>query len=83
MANHKSAIKRYRQSKKRNARNSAQKSEISTYIKRVLAAGKDDANALFKTLQSKLDKAGRKGLIKRKKVARTLSKLSKAVSAKA
>ena len=82
MANHKSAIKRHRQSVKRNARNRADKSEIWTLTKKLLAAPKEEASKLFVTLQGKLDRAGRKHLLKRNKVSRMVARLQKAVLAK-
>lgn len=82
MANHKSAIKRYRQSLKRNTRNRQVKSEIYTFTKKVLNASKDEAENLFKQLQSRMDKAARKGVINRKKVARNLGKIARSISAK-
>lgn len=82
MANHKSAIKRHRQNLKRNKRNRSQKSEISTLTKRLLNAGKEDAVALFKALQSKIDKASRKNLFHPKTAAKKVGKLQKLMLSK-
>jgi len=80
MATHKSAIKRHRQSEKRNERNRSAKSELTTLTKKVLAATKDEAQKLLTFLQSKLDRAGRKGLMHRKTASRKVARLTKAVA---
>lgn len=80
MATHKSAIKRYRQSEKRNERNRSAKSEITTLTKKVLAATQEEAQKLLTFLQSKLDRAGRKGLVHRKTASRKVGRLTKAVA---
>lgn len=77
MANHKSALKRHRQSVKRNTRNKAMKSEILTLTNKLLKASKEEAAELFKKVQGKLDKAKRKGLLKSNTVARKVSRLQK------
>ena len=82
MANHKSAIKRHRQSLKRRARNRSTKREVLTLTKRLLEASKEEAPKLFKTLQSKLEKAGRRHVLNRKKVSRLVSKANKVVASK-
>ena len=67
MATHKSAIKRYRQSLKRNARNRAVKAEIATLTKKLSSAPAAEKAALVKKVQSKLAKASQAGLMHKKK----------------
>ncbi|GFM33976.1 30S ribosomal protein S20 [Desulfovibrio subterraneus] len=84
MANHKSAIKRHRQSLKRAARNRAMKTRVRNTVKAVRAAvqlkDKDQAMALLGTASSILDKAATKGVIHWKNASRNISRLSKAIS---
>lgn len=82
MANHKSAIKRNRQSIKRNVRNRAKKSEIFTLTKKVLSAPKEEAQEILKALQSKIDKASKTNTLHWKTAARKISKAYKALAAK-
>jgi len=82
MANHPSALKRNRQSLKRRSRNRSRKSEIATLIKSVLSAPKAEAENLIKDIQSKIDKAARKGTLHWKTAARKVASLAKAVTAK-
>ena len=81
MANHKSAIKRHKQSVKRAARNRT----VKTVVKSVRAAIKADdqaaATQLLSTATSSLDKAATKGVIHWKKAARKISRLAKALNA--
>ncbi len=85
MANHKSAVKRHKQSLKRAARNRAMKTRIRTVVKSVRAALRDKdqnkAAELLVTAVSTLDKAACKGVVHWKKAARKISRLSKAVNA--
>jgi small subunit ribosomal protein S20 len=84
VANHKSAIKRHRQSLKRAARNRAMKTRVRNTVKAVRAAvqlkDKDQAMALLGTASSILDKAATKGVIHWKNASRNISRLSKAIS---
>jgi small subunit ribosomal protein S20 len=82
MANHKSAIKRHRQSIKRNARNNSFRAELWTLTKKFVAAPKKEALEIFKALQAKIDQAGRKGLMQRNKAARKVSRMQKQLMAK-
>ncbi len=84
MANHKSAIKRHKQSLARAARNRAARSRVKNSVKAVRAAiqAKDTeaaGQALVKAT-SVLDKAATKGSIHWKQAARKISRLSKAVN---
>lgn len=85
MANHKSAIKRHKQSIKRAARNRTVKTRIKNVVKTVRAAiksdDKDTATQLLTTATSALDKAAGKGVIHWKKAARKISRLTKALNA--
>ncbi len=85
MANHKSAIKRHKQSVKRNARNRAARTRVKNVVKEVRAAiQNNDKEAAQKALTyatSTLDKVASKGVIHWKKVARKVSRLAKAVNA--
>ncbi len=85
MANHKSAVKRHKQSVKRAARNRTVKTRIKNVVKSVRAAIKSDdrenAAQLLSTATSVLDKAASKGVIHWKKAARKISRLSKALNA--
>jgi len=84
VANHKSAIKRHRQSLKRATRNRAMKTRVRNTVKAVRTAilqkDKDQAQVLLGTANSVLDKAAGKGVIHWRKAARSISRLSKAVA---
>ncbi len=85
MANHKSALKRHRQSLKKRARNVAVKSSLKTTIKKVREAitQKEAAKAqelLVQTTKA-LDKAASKGVIHKNNAARRISRLSHSVNA--
>lgn len=80
----KSGIKRNRQNEKKRARNTDVKSEIKTQLKKFEAAvdSKDPETArqALKETESKLRKAGSKGVIHKKTASRKVSRLSKMVS---
>lgn len=82
MATHKSALKRARQSVKRQTRNKTRKSSVAALVKKVLAAPKDEAVKLLSQLQKTIDKASRKGTLHWKTAARKVSRIAKAVSSK-
>ncbi len=85
LANSKSAEKRARQATARRARNVAQRSEVRTSIKQVVAAvrsgDKDTAAAALKQATPVIDAMARKGIIHRNKAARHKSRLAKQVKA--
>ncbi|MFV9511002.1 30S ribosomal protein S20 [Tepidibacillus sp. LV47] len=85
MANIKSAIKRVKTSRKRNERNTAQKSALKTAIKHFeIAIQNNDVEAAktaFLNATKKLDKAVTKGLIHKNKAARKKSRLAKKLNA--
>ncbi|MDR1041548.1 MAG: 30S ribosomal protein S20 [Deltaproteobacteria bacterium] len=82
MANHKSAIKRNRQSLVRKARNSVNKTKVSTAFKKVRAAIADspqDAAELLKKAVAAISKAASKGTFHKRTAARRVSRLSRQV----
>lgn len=85
MANHKSAIKRHKQSVKRALAIVPSRPCIKNVVKSVRAAIKADdqaaATQLLSTATSSLDKAATKGVIHWKKAARKISRLAKALNA--
>jgi len=80
MANISSAKKSIRQDKKRRPHNVAMSSELKTLTKKLntfISAGKsDEASNALSVLMSKLDKAAKKGFIKRQNADRKKSRLS-------
>ena len=84
MANHKSAIKRHKQSLNRAARNRAARTRVKKAIKDVRAAiqGKDKslADTSLTVATSVLAKAAGKGALHWKKAARKISRLARAVN---
>lgn len=84
MANHKSAIKRHRQSLKRAARNRAMKTRVRNVVKDVRTAVLEEdltkAQEALRVANGILDKAAGKGVIHWKTAGRKISRLSKAVA---
>jgi len=84
VANHKSAEKRHRQSKIRNARNTHIRSTMRSYVKKVRVAIADGDLDAAKTLLEKavpyIDKAATKGVIHKATASRKISRLTKLVS---
>lgn len=85
MANHKSAEKRIRQTERRTAVNSARKSRIRTFIKKVeraIAGGdKTVAAEAFKAAQPEMMRGVTKGVMHANTVSRKLSRLSARIKA--
>ena len=85
MANHKSALKRHRQSLKKATKNRTVKTRVKNVIKAVRLAiqGSDKEQALvaLNNARTVLDKAGSKKILHWKNVARKVSRLNKAVMA--
>lgn len=81
MANHKSAIKRHRQSLKRRDSNRAARAEVRTALKKaatVSASGKrDEAVKATQQAESLMAKAVKKGRFHKKTLARKVSRLAK------
>lgn len=84
MANHKSALKRVRQTKTRTERNRERKNTIKTLRKETLAAVEaGDTKAAAESLSkfsSAVDKAAKKGMIHKNKAANLKSGAAKAVA---
>ena len=84
MANHKSAEKRHRQSKIRNARNTHIRSTMRSYVKKLrLAIAEGDvetAKILLEKTVPYIDKAATKGVIHKATASRKIGRLSKLVS---
>ena len=86
MAKSKSVLKRERQNETRRLKNKSTKSEIKTYMKKVIAhleAGEiDNAKKAFGVLTSKLDKAAKKNILHKNNVANKKSKSAKRIAVK-
>ncbi|MDD3313092.1 30S ribosomal protein S20 [Pseudodesulfovibrio sp.] len=84
MANHKSALKRHRQSLKRRARNRISKTRIKNTVKavRVAIEEKDATKAMeaLKAATSVLDKAARKQVIHARQAQRRVARLQAAIN---
>lgn len=84
LANHKSALKRHRQSQKRAARNRSARTRIKNVVKSVRVAVQNNdteaANTAFVSAQSVLGKYAGK-TVHWKNAARKVSRLAKAVNA--
>ena len=84
MANHKSAIKRHKQSEKRRARNVMAKTAIRSAIKKVresvTAGNAKEAQTSLKTAVKLLDSASSKSVLHKNNSARKISRLTKAVN---
>ncbi len=80
MANHKSALKRVRQTAKRRARNRYQISTVRSMIKQLRATDdKAAAQTLLNDTKAHLDRLARKGVIHANKAANYKSQLEKHV----
>ena len=80
MANSAQAKKRARQAEKNRIRNAGQRSNLRTFIKKVLAAvnagDKESAKTAYQTAVPVIDSAVNKGLIHKNKAARGKSRLN-------
>ena len=85
MANSAQAKKRARQAEKSRVRNAGQRSNLRTFIKKVIAAvnagDKEKAQAAYQTAVPVIDSAVNKGLIHKNKAARSKSRLNAKVKA--
>lgn len=85
MANTAQAKKRVRQAEKSRTANTAYRSMMRTYVKKVLKAilanDKAGAQAALQSAQAMLDKSVNKGLIHKNKAARSVSRLSARIKA--
>lgn len=80
MANSAQARKRARQAEKHRVRNAGQRSNLRTYIKKIIAAvndgNADQAKAAYQAAVPVIDSAANKGLIHKNKAARSKSRLN-------
>jgi small subunit ribosomal protein S20 len=85
LANHKSAIKRARQSEERRVRNRSRKTRMKTAIKKleeaITSRSSEVALEKLKEAISIIDKTASKGVIHRNMASRKISRLSKKVNA--
>ena len=81
MANHKSSIKRIRQTKTRDERNRYYAKTMRNAVRNLRKMeNKEEAAEAYKKVSSMLDKLGRKGTISKNKAANLKSKLAKHVN---
>ncbi len=84
MANHKSALKRARQSETKRLNNKATKTRVKNVVKNIRTAAADDANNqnvnMLNEAKSTIDKAAKKGVIHKRTAGRKISRLSKLVN---
>ena len=85
MANHKSSIKRIRQTIKKTERNRFYRTRLKNIVKDVTTAveagNKEEATAAFKSANQQIHKFVSKGILKKETAARKVSRLNKAVNA--
>ncbi|MDR2781814.1 MAG: 30S ribosomal protein S20 [Holosporaceae bacterium] len=78
MANHKSALKRIKQSEKRTVLNKGRLSRIKTFIKKFISSlGSGEAASTFSNAQSEIRKGVTKGALHKNTANRKISRLSK------
>lgn len=84
MANHKSEIKRATQNEARRLRNKTVKTRVKSVVKDVREAidGKsaEEAMKIFDTAKSTIQKAAKKGVIKKETASRKISRLAKQIN---
>ena len=87
MANHASALKRYRQSLKKRAQNQTNRHKLKTQMKKLkvaIASGKkDEAAKALKAAAPVLARNAQKGVLHKKTASRKVSRLSARVKAMA
>jgi len=87
LANHKSALKRAKQSETKRLRNKAVKTRVKHLVKMVHQATDGDSPiadlAQLNTTYSAIDKAAQKGVIHKKTASRKISRLAKRVNTSA
>ncbi len=85
MANHKSALKRIRQTETRTERNRFYRTRLKNIVKAVRTAidagNKEEAQAAFKIANQQIHKFVSKGLLKKETASRKVSRLHQAVNA--
>jgi len=84
LAHHKSALKRIKQNKVRNARNKHVRSTLKTYVKRVREAVENNDIAAAKEALAAaipvIDKSATKGVIHKSNASRSVSRLTRLVN---
>jgi small subunit ribosomal protein S20 len=85
MANHKSSVKRIRQTIVRTERNRFYRTRLKNIVKAVRSAieagNKEEAQAAFQIANKQIHKFVSKGILKKETAARKVSRLHKAVNA--
>ena len=81
MANHKSALKRIRSNDVKRLRNRYQHKTTRNAMKKLKAADKKEAETLFPSVVSMIDKLAKNNIIHANKAANLKSKLAKHVAA--
>lgn len=85
MANHKSALKRIRQTEKRTERNRFYRTRFKNIVKAVRTAvdegNKEEAQAALKVANQQIHKFVSKGILKKETASRKVSRLHQAVNA--
>ncbi|WP_029035530.1 30S ribosomal protein S20 [Salinimicrobium terrae] len=81
MANHKSSLKRIRSNETKRLRNRYQHKTTRNAIKKLRDAGKEEAETLYPTVASMIDKLAKKNIIHDNKASNLKSKLAKHVAA--
>ncbi|MCD7720972.1 MAG: 30S ribosomal protein S20 [Prevotellaceae bacterium] len=81
MANHKSALKRFRQSEKRRLHNRYYAKSMRTAVRKLRSMTvKAEATAFYPKVQKALDKLAKRNIIHRNKAANLKSKLARFIS---
>ncbi len=84
MADHKSALKRIKQTETRTVRNRDRISRIKTFIKKFIASlGTKEAEVNFAAAQSELEKGVTKGVLHKNTAGRKISRLNKMLKSSA
>ena len=81
MANHKSALKRIRSNETKRLRNRYQHKSTRSAIKKLRESDKKEAEALFPTVVSMIDKLAKNNIIHDNKAANLKSQLAKHIAA--
>lgn len=85
MANHKSALKRIRQTETRTERNRFYRTRLKNIVKTVRTAidegNKEEAAAAFKIANQQIHKFVTKGILKKETASRKVSRLHQAINA--
>ncbi|MEH6407177.1 MAG: 30S ribosomal protein S20 [Leeuwenhoekiella sp.] len=81
MANHKSSLKRIRSNETNRLRNRYQHRTTRNAIKKLRESEKDEANTLYPSVISMIDKLAKKNVIHNNKAANLKSQLAKHVAA--